>query len=401
MKNKSIRHWLVVAVCCGLAAASIGVSINSSGVFYTPVATSLGILRGNFALHMTLFMISNAIGALIVNRVTKKWPYKIVLIISVLIVVLGTAAMAIATNIAIFYLLGIIRGFAAAMFSVVSLSIIINNWFETKHGITTSIVFGFSGLAGAIFSPILAQIIERWGWQIGYVVMAGIILALCLPAMIVPFHLDPRKDGLVAYGHEEGKSKIVDVVDLKFDYRHGYFWTFVVFGILCSSITSVIQHLPGYSQSLGYSLEIGAAMLSAGMIGNVVSKLILGFLSDLFGALKATVAMLAVNTLGIILLIVASSQVYLFGGAFMLGFSFAVGAVGLPLLTKYYFGIELMTDVFPKISFASTIGASISLSLVGYVYDFFGSYQYAFIIGLGMIFVAGAALVATTKMHHN
>ena len=35
------KHWSVLICCCGLAAASIGISINSSGVFYTPVSKSL------------------------------------------------------------------------------------------------------------------------------------------------------------------------------------------------------------------------------------------------------------------------------------------------------------------------------------------------------------------------
>ena len=50
MVSKSSKHWLVLIVCCGLAASSIGVSINSSGVFYTPVSTSLGIMRGTFSI---------------------------------------------------------------------------------------------------------------------------------------------------------------------------------------------------------------------------------------------------------------------------------------------------------------------------------------------------------------
>ena len=41
------KHWLVLVCCCGLAAASIGISINSSGVFYTPVSKNLHMLRGN------------------------------------------------------------------------------------------------------------------------------------------------------------------------------------------------------------------------------------------------------------------------------------------------------------------------------------------------------------------
>ena len=60
MENK--KHWIVLAVCCGLAASSIGVSINSSGVFYTPVSESLGIMRGTFSMHMTIFSLVTAMG---------------------------------------------------------------------------------------------------------------------------------------------------------------------------------------------------------------------------------------------------------------------------------------------------------------------------------------------------
>ena len=43
-------------------------------------------------------------------------------------------------------------------------------------------------------------------------------------------------------------------------------------------------------------------LLSAGMMGNIVSKLIIGSLSDYFGEMKATLMMIGVNILGIILL---------------------------------------------------------------------------------------------------
>lgn len=91
MENK--KHWIVLAVCCGLAASSIGVSINSSGVFYTPVSESLGIMRGTFSMHMTIFSLVTAMGALFIPRIMKKVPYKILLSVSVGIAVIATGAM--------------------------------------------------------------------------------------------------------------------------------------------------------------------------------------------------------------------------------------------------------------------------------------------------------------------
>lgn len=81
----------------------------------------------------------------------------------------------------------------------------------------------------------------------------------------------------------------------------------------------------------------------------------------------------------------------------MFGSCYSIGAVALPLLTKYFFGIDNYARVFPKISFASNLGAAISLSMVGYIYDFFGSYLYAFIIALAMIAVCVITLTLTAK----
>ena len=105
MVSKSSKHWLVLIVCCGLAASSIGVSINSSGVFYTPVSTSLGIMRGTFSMHMTIFSLTTAIGALFIPRIMNKVSYKLLLTISVVIAVVATGLMAVTKSIPGFYLL--------------------------------------------------------------------------------------------------------------------------------------------------------------------------------------------------------------------------------------------------------------------------------------------------------
>lgn len=397
MENKSIKHWIVLAVCCGLAASSIGVSINSSGIFYTPVSESLGIMRGSFSMHMTIFSLMTAISSLFIPKLMKKVSYKILLIVSVSVAVATTALMGAVSSIPMFYLLGALRGVSTSVFSIVPLTMVVNGWFEKHHGLATSIVFGFSGLAGSICSPVLSMVIENTSWQTGYLVKAGIILCLCLPALICPFHVDSRQDGLLPYGYKEKAKQTNEQHSKSFSYTTVAFISFFIFGLMCSCITSVTQHFPGYGESLGYSVTISAMLLSAGMIGNIISKLIIGALSDHFGSIKATITMIIVNTLGIILLMLGNSSVLLIAGAFLFGSSYSIGAVGLPLLTKHFFGVDNYADVFPKISFASNIGAAVSLSMVGYIYDFFGSYMYAFIIALVMIAICIITLSITTK----
>lgn len=394
MEDRSQKHYGVVGVCCGLAASSIGISINSSGVFYTAVSESLNIMRGSFSMHMTIFSLVTAISAFFIPKLMEKISYKLILSVSVIIAVLSTAAMSLATTIPMFYLLGALRGLSTSFFSIVPLTLIINQWFEKNHGLATSIVFGFSGIAGSLCSPVLSYFIENFGWQSGYLIKAGIILCLCLPAILYPFHINPREDGYLPYGYvEKTESERKSIPD--FHFLTIAFISFFVFSLFCSCITSFTQHFPGYGESLGYSVSTSALLLSAGMIGNVVSKLIIGALSDWLGAMKATMMMLFVIMVGIVLLIFGNNFILLIIGAFLFGSSYAIGAVSLPLLTKYFFQVDHYAKVFPSISFASNLGAAISLSMVGYIYDFFGSYLYGFVIAFIMVFIGVLLLVIT------
>lgn len=397
MNKNNIKPWLVLVVCCGLAASSIGISINSSGVFYTPVAEELGVMRGTFSMHMTIFSIVTAMSALVVPKIMSRFSYKLILRVSVLIAVISTAMMAYSRSIYIFYLLGAIRGFSTGLFSIVPLTIIVNGWFEKKHGLATSIVFGFSGLAGAICSPILARCIEEFGWGSAYIVKAGIILALCLPAVIYPFEVSAKDEGKLPFGYNKNENISKNINDnQRFNFMTPIFICFSIFALINTTITGITQHLPGFAQSIGYSASVGARLLSAGMLGNVISKLVIGFMSDKIGPVKASITMIIINTLGVILLMIGSSSMILVG-AFFFGSIYSIGAVGLPVLTKHFFGIDNYSKVFPIISFVSNLGAAFALTLVGYIYDFTNSYNFSFILAIGINIICLSLIFVTTK----
>ncbi len=388
--RKSEKHWNVVAVCCGLAGATIGISVNTSGVFYTPVSENLGILRGVFSMHMTFFTLVLAIGSLFVPRIMKIIPYKGILITSVSVAAAATAMMGMTRNITMFYILGSVRGLFTAMFSVVPISIIINRWFIRKNGLAMSIVFSFSGIVGVFISPFLALIIEKYGWEIGYLVKAGILFTLAFPAMIYKFKVSPLEEGLKPYGEniqEEGTVEIDKYLKTEETRPHGglTFISMLMFSIFICFLTGVPQHFPGYSASLGYKESLGAILLSAGMTGNIISKLAVGIMSDRIGAVKATSVLLISNLTGIIILIVLTSFPYLVIGAFLFGSCYGISAVSLSLLTRYFFGMERYIRLFPVITFVSNVGSAAALSIVGFIYDFSGSYMPGFILSLGII----------------
>lgn len=386
MKNKSYKHWLIVFLMCCLAASSIGLCTNAIGVFYTPVSESLHVLRGTFALHATLSTLSTAMTSLFMPRIIKKYNYKNVLVLGVLLASISTFLMAYSHTIILFYVLGILRGVGVGTYSMVPLTLVISHWFDQKHGMATSIALSFSGLSGAIFSPLLSYWIGQFGWQKTYIFMSIAIFVLTLPAIIVPWTLKPEDSQLLPYGYQEKDETVIVQSDSQLNMMTIGFIAMSVLTLLHTSITGISQHLSGFAISLGLTSSIGATLMSLTMCGNILSKLIIGFLSDLLNPVKACIIMILSNIFALILFLVGMNTLQLpvlCIGALIFGSIYSVGAVGIPLLTRYFFGVENYSVAYSKIGFLTNVGSSLSLTLIGYLYDFTLTYKYVMLIAIG------------------
>lgn len=383
MKNKSKKHWIVMMICCLMSSASIGLIINAMGVFYTPVAQSLGVMQGTVAAQGTITLILGASMSFIVPKFLIKFSFKKILIVSALVASVSTALMGLVDNIVVFHLLGAIRGIFSAFFSMVPLTMIINNWFAKKHGLATSLVLGLSGMVGAVFSPIFATLIENYGWELTYLVKGGILMLLCLPAIFYPFSLKPQDDGLLPYGMEE-KIKVDEaaIFGLEFKRTELTFICFLGFSTLIAALTTIAHHLPGFAGSIGQSTTTGALLLSAAMMGNVLFKVIIGLLSDAVGIIKSCLIMIAINIVGLVLLMTADTAEVLIIASFLFGALFSVGSVGAALLTKHFFGLDNFPKCYPFVAFIGGIGAALALAAIGYLYDFTDSYSLSFTVAL-------------------
>lgn len=384
MINKSYKHWLIVLLMCCLAASSIGLCTNAVGVFYTPVSKSLKVLKGTFAMHATLSTLATALTSLKMSKVIKKYTYKKVLFIGVLLSSGATWLMSYSTSVYLFYILGILRGIGVGIYGMVPITVVITNWFDKKHGLATSLALSFSGLSGAIFSPLLSMWITRYGWQMTYRFMAVCIFILVLPTLIVPWNIDPQEEHLLPYGYQERKETI-SIQNNKINLLTISFLCMCLFTLLHTSITGVSQHLSGIAISIHLSATIGATFMSLTMIGNIGTKLLIGFLSDLLSPIKAVIMMILTNCLSLILLflgVIHQETLLLYIGSLMFGSIYSVGAVGIPMLTRYFFGNENYVTNYSIIGFLTNVGSASSLTLIGYLYDFTQSYQMVFIIAL-------------------
>ena len=385
-KQSTFRHWTTLAACCGIAASSIGMLTNSAGVFYSPVAAALEVGRGAFALHTSLCTLLAGFLSPVAARLMKKFPIRLLLTIGILFSCGSTALMSVTHSIWGFYVLGLAKGIGFAFCTLMPITTIIGNWFEARRGMATGIALAFSGLGGAIFSPMLTSLIQSVGWEKAYLLSAVISVALAFPGLLT-LHYTPEEIGLAPYGgrprplrQESGKAgKTAPKVNV----IGPALWFLCFLTLFNTAITGIAQHFPGISESWGMASQVGAAMISAGMVGNIVSKLLIGVLSDKIGPFAACRTMMCTNlaALTILLLVAPRASAVALAAAFFYGAVYSVSATGLPLLTRRLFG-ENYASAFSVVTLFTNTGSAFSLTIVGLIYDLTGGYTLALIGGI-------------------
>lgn len=382
-QNKNIYHWLIVIACCGLSATAIGICSNTLGVFYTPVSTAIGVGRGTFAFHATLTALVTGFMGPVVAKLMKKFPVKLLMVFGILVAGTVTILMGFAKNIVMFYILGMIRGFGCAFFTMMPLTTIISNWFEKMHGLAIGIAMSFSGLSGAIFNPLVSSLISKYGWEKSYIITGILIMVIALPGVVFIIKQYPSEKGLLPYGGSMAKSDIkMPKIKAKVNFFSPTFIFMAGFSVILCLVIGIAQHFTGYTDSIGLGTAIGAAMVSAGMVGNILSKLIIGVLSDKIGAFRACETMIVINFFALLsLLFMPATKPVLLISAFFFGFIYSITGAGTPLLVRQVYGAERYSVAYSMINIIACIGSAFSLTIVGFIYDFTGSYTGAFVSG--------------------
>jgi len=407
MEVNTKKHWIVLAALSFLAMSSLGLVINVSGVFLSPISESLGILRGDISMHSTLTQFAGAIVGIFIPKLMKNFHIKKILFAGIALSAGSSILLGFANSLWMFNILGTVRGIGFGMSALVPLTIIINQWFLIHNGLATSIVMTAPGIMGVIFSPIFSAIIEQYNWRIGYILLGVLMILLSIFPLLYPFSLRPEDDGYKALGYErivpkdKQKESEESTENSKNDGKgisepkihFGQVILFMVASLLISGVTSFIQHLPGFAESIGFSAVAGGTLLSAAMVGNIVFKLLIGFVIDKTNAFTGSFMILIISAISAFLLLFDLPQFVLIIAAFGMGSIYSVSTVGITSLTSYFFGINNYGRIYPTVAFFKSSGIAIFLSLFGYIYDLSGSFSPSILLIIGLIFISSLFFV--------
>ncbi|MBQ3459387.1 MAG: MFS transporter [Solobacterium sp.] len=398
MKKQGNLIYILVAVCtCLMACGAMGM-VNAYGVFYKPMADVMQVGQGAVTLHMSISNLIVGLGTpFVAKMISRNVRIKNILMAGVVLIMLSGFGIALAPNTFWMNLAAAIRGVGFAGVSMMIITMFIGNWFVRYRGTLTGIALSFSGIGSAIASPILSSLIENLGWQktyIGYV----IFIVLCIIPSLLFVPLKPQDIGLRPFGEndaQEGTAKSSPAnLDLPYTSRSPLFAALVLLVLSIVLLTSLSPHLSALAQSYGYAASVGAALLSASMIGNVVSKFILGALSDRIGAFKGVMLMLATSLAGLaVILVNPGGTLPLMAGGFLYGTCFSIGSLGISMITRTIYGDSQYGQAYSVITLVTSVASAIGLTLIGFLFDMTGSYAVSVIGGIVLVAVSFACLL--------
>lgn len=381
-----------------MAMTSIGICINCAGIFFVSVSEALEVGRGAISLTTTIMnLVNGMMGPLVASKLLGKVNIRMLTGAGAVISALCLAGMSAANHVVLFYALSVIMGIFVTGFNNVVITYVIGNWFREKHGFAMGITMSCSGLGGAIFNPVLGAAIEAFGWRNAYLLAGLFVFLIAMPGIVFIIREFPQEKNLLPYGAEHTENMPAaaktEAAKPKLSFFSGAFLITTAFSVLGYFVSGFNTHVSGFANSIGLSASVGALMVSAGMIGNVVFKLLLGVLSDAFGAPKACSVMLISNMIGMTVfafLPVGGTVVPMLSALFFGGI-FAVAAVGIPLVVRYVYGPRMHSIAYSYISMFACISSSSAMALYGFSYDFFGSYRVAVIAS---VVIAGLSLLS-------
>ena len=388
------RHLMVVAAMCGLAIATVGLTTNVAGLFFSPMADEFGVLKGQASLTLTISNVCVALGGLATRRLTKLVSWRTLVVSCTTALVASTAGIAQAPSIGLVYVLCALRGLTGGVIGFVLVTYVLNKWFVSQLGLMTSIAMGSSGLAGAIFCPVIQPVIDTLGWRAGQVVVAGLTLAFCLPAILVVPSADPLEAGLAPFGatptnatpKSQGRKPPVRV-------NHVIVAGVVLYAVLSAAVSAMPQHFPGFAEEVGLGTGIGAAMISASMVANTAGKILMGWLCDRIGAKASIMAYTALVGASIAALLLVHVSAAFVAAAFLFGLCYSRATVGLSMMCREVFGKRGFGVVYPVAALGCSLSNAVFSSAVGFAFDLTGGYTVS-LVAFGAFLAGSAVLVA-------
>jgi len=385
--------WRLAAA---LAASTLGnAPMYVLAVVLPEIQRDFDVGRGEAALAYTFMMIGLGAGGFLCGRWTDRWGVARVVALGGLGTLAGFLLAAAAPGLVVFaFAHCLLLGFLGIGSSYVPLISDTALWWQRRRGVAVAVVACGNFLAGTIWPPLVQAGIDAFGWRstftgLGIVCGAGMLaLSLCL-----------RQRPPLTMGASAPAGSSAMSPQLNSDRPFGLSvlsaqWLLFFAAVCCCVAMAMPQvHIVAYCSDLGFGAARGAEMLSLMLGFGVVSRLASGWISDQIGGLRTLLLGSALQAVALVLFLPFDSL----GSLYVISAMFGLFQGGIfpayAIIVREYFPPEQAGARTGAVLMGGQVGMALGGWLSGEVFDLTGSYDAAFLNGIGWNLVNLAIMV--------
>jgi MFS family permease len=360
-----------------LALGTIGsVGMWSFVVALPAVQADFGIPRGEASLPFTLTMIGFGLGGIVMGRLADRFSIVLPVLAGMAALLIGYLLSAAASSIWPFALAqGLLGLGSAATFGPLMTDI--SHWFVRRRGIAVALASCGNYLAGTIWPPLIQHSIAANGWrptQIGI----GVICAVTILPLALLLRRRPPDQHATSAGANRAGGRDLGISS------NALMVLLCIAGVACCVAMAMPQvHIVAYCGDLGYGPARGAEMLSVMLGFGLISRIAGGFIADRIGGVGTLLLSSVLQGVALLLYVFFDSLASLYVISALFGLFQGSLVPMYAIIVREYFASREAGTRLGIILMATLAGMALGGWMSGWIFDLTGSYQAAFLNGLG------------------
>jgi MFS family permease len=370
--------WFRLAICILLSTLG-GAGLWVIVVALPSVQADFGVDRADASLPYTATMIGFAAGNYLIGRWVDRTGILLPVLASALFLGSGFFLAALSPNIAIFSAAhGVLVGLGtSATFGPLLADL--SHWFKKRRGAALAAMACGNYAAGVLWPFFVRWSLTFTDWRTTYMSIAGICIAAMVP---LAFFLRRKPSVAVLPGTSTpAPGAELKQANLPPNVLQGLL---VLAGLGCCVAMSMPQvHIVAYCVDLGFGLARGADMLAIMVGAGVVSRLASGFLADAIGGVKTLLLGSVLQCAALFLFLPFDGLVSLYLVSLVFGLSQGGIVPSYAIVVREYLPAKEAGQRVGLVIMATILGMALGGWMSGWIYDLTGSYQAAFLNGIG------------------
>jgi MFS family permease len=366
--------WLRLGLSMLIATIG-GVGMWSVVVALPAIQTDFGVARAEAALPYTLAMLGFGGGGVLMGRLADRFGVALPLTLGAVLLGAGYAAVGQAGSLSQVALAYAVIGLGcSATFGPLMADI--SHWFGRRRGIAVAMAAAGNYLAGTIWPPLVEHFIAADGWRVTHTGVGVFCLVTMLPLVL----LMRRR---IAAHEEAGAAAAQRTIPMPLS-PLALQTLLCIAGVACCVAMSMPQvHLVAYCGDLGYGPARGAEMLSLMLGCGIVSRIASGFIADRIGGVRTLLLGSVLQGIALLLYLMFDGLLSLYIISALFGL-FQGGIVpSYAIIVREYFPAREAGTRVGLVMLATLVGMALGGWLSGAIFDSTGSYQAAFLNGIG------------------